>query len=145
MAWPYHILDLSTEQKHLRRELLDRYGVYSQLSALIPILAFQLYRLWVWVYSERQRSRVAYSEIPSSPASKHARRKSSGAVILRWRSMLWWLESEVASGWGLRGHWIAAGAWTSWLLFLCIHRTGDGMYFFHLPSLGVSCATEGLR
>ena len=136
MAWPYHILDLSTEQKHLRRELLDRYGVYAQLSALIPILAYQLYRLLVWVYSERQRSRRAYFEVPSSPVSKHARRSSSGAATKKWRSMMWWLEGEVAPGWGLRNRWIAGTAWTSWLLFLCIHRTGDGMYSsrLHWPS-----------
>lgn len=42
---------------------------------------------------------------------------------------MWWLEGEVAPGWGLRGHWIAAGAWACWLLFLCVHQTGDGMYF----------------
>jgi hypothetical protein len=128
MGWPYHLLDLSSEERDLRRELLDRYGVYAQLSALIPILVFQLYRLWVWVYSERQRSKVTYSELPSSPIAKHARHASSGAAIKKWRSMVWWLEGEVASGWGLRGHWIAAGIWAGWLLFLCIHQTGHGMF-----------------
>lgn len=131
MAWPYHILDLSTEQKHLRRELLDRYGVYAQLSALVPILAFQLYRLWVWVYSERQRSRAAYSKVPSSPVGKYVRQSRSGAAMKRWRSLVWVLKGEVAEGWGSRGHWIAAGTWTIWLLFLCVHQTGDGMYSCH--------------
>jgi hypothetical protein len=131
MAWPYHFLDLSEEEKQLRRELLDRYGVYAQLSALVPILAFQLYRLWIWVYSERQRSKVAYSKVPSSPIAKHAKRSSSGVVMKKWRGLVWWLEGEVGKRWGLRGHWIAAGAWTTWLLFLCVHRTGHGMWSSH--------------
>jgi hypothetical protein len=126
MGWPYHILDLSEEEKHLRRELLDRYGVYAQLSAFIPILAFQLYRLSIWVYSERKRA-TSYSEIPSSPVAKHARRAPSGTGMRKLRSVVWWLEGEAAKGWGLRGHWIAGGVWTGWLMILCIHRTGHGM------------------
>lgn len=27
----------------------------------------------------------------------------------------------------MRGRVLAGGVWTVWLLFLCIHRTGDGM------------------
>ena len=127
MAWPYHILDLSEGEKHLRRELLDRYGVYAQLSAMVPILGFQLYRIWIWVFSERKRSKVAYSQVSSSPVAKHARRSSSGSLTKHLRGMVWWFEGEIAKGWGLRGHWIAAGLWTSWLLFLCINRTGHGM------------------
>ncbi len=130
MAWPYHILDLTHEQKLERRENLDRYGVYAQLSALIPILGYQLYRLAVWVYSERQRAKVDYSPIPSSPTSKKERQSSSENVVRRWRSTLWWLESEVAEGWGERGHWISGGCWVAWLLFLCFHKTGDGQYHF---------------
>ena len=126
MGWPYHLLDLTQEQKHERRLLLDRYGVYAQLSALIPILAYQLYRLAVWVYSERQRSKVNYAAIPSSPTLKQKRTTSSGSLAKTWRSTAWWLESEIATGWGLRGQWIAAGVWVSWLLFLCIHKTGEG-------------------
>ncbi|KAL3426270.1 ferric reductase like transmembrane component [Phlyctema vagabunda] len=125
MNWPYHFVDLSKEELNDRRVLLDRYGVYAQLSALAPILAFQLYRLGNWVSSERRRTKVAYSEVPTSPALKQLRNSSSGVLVRKWRSTLWWLEGEVAPSWGLRGHWIAAGAWTLWLLFLCIHRTGD--------------------
>jgi hypothetical protein len=128
MAWPYHLVDLTDDEKHERRLLLNQYGVYAQLSALVPILAYQLYRLGSWVYSERQRSKVDYSAIPSSPGLKRKGNSTSGAIVKRWRVTKWWLEGEVAPGWGLRGHWIAAVSWTSWLLFLCIHRTGDGMW-----------------
>jgi len=129
MSWPYGIdLDLTHDQKHERRLVLDRYGVYAQLSAFIPILAYQLYRLGAWVYSERQRAKVTYEAVPSSPGMKRARQSTSGLIVTKWRSIVWWLESEVAEGWGLRGHWIALGGWTTWLLFLCVHKTGDGMY-----------------
>jgi hypothetical protein len=126
MGWPYHLLDLTHEEKHERRLLLDRYGVYAQLSALIPILAYQLYRLGVWVYSERQRSKAQYSAIPNSPTLKRSRTSTSGALGRKWRTTVWWLKSEVATGWGLRGQWIAAACWVSWLLFLCVHKTGEG-------------------
>jgi hypothetical protein len=128
MGWPYHLVDLSHEQKLQRRELLDRYGVFAQLSALIPILGYQLYRLGVWVYSERQRAKIAYSEVPSSPISKQRRLSTSGTIVRKWRSVQWWLSSEVAPGWGVRGRVLAGGLWTLWLLFLCSHKTGDGRW-----------------
>jgi len=40
---------------------------------------------------------------------------------------VWWLEGEGLEGWGSRGRWIAGGVWGTWLLFLCVHKTGDGM------------------
>lgn len=128
MAWPYHLIDLTNDEKHARRILLDRYGVYAQLSALVPIAAYQLYRLGVWVYSERQRSKVNYSAVPSSPRLKEQNNSTSGAVVRRWRKTVWWLEGDVKGGWGARGHWIAGLTWTSWLLFLCVHQTGEGSY-----------------
>lgn len=130
MAWPYHLVDLTDDEKLERRELLDRYGVYAQLSALIPILGYQLYRLGVWVYSERQRSKVDYSEVPTSPGLKRRRHSTTGTVVRKWRSVRWWLEGEVAPGWGVRGRLVAGGLWVTWLLFLCVHKTGDGKYSF---------------
>ena len=127
MAWPYRIkFDLTPGQKHERHVLLDRYGVFSQLSALIPILAFQLYRLGLWVYSERQRSKIDYAEVPTSPGLKRHKSTSTGTIVRKWRSLRWWLDGEVAPGWGVRGRWLAGGTWITWLLFLCIHKTGDG-------------------
>jgi hypothetical protein len=128
MAWPYRLLDLSHEQKHERRLLLDRYGVYAQLSALIPILAYQLYRLGVWVHSERKRSKASYSIIPSSPTLKRSRASASGSFARNLRVTVWWLEGEFAKGWPSRGQFLAAGVWVSWLLFLCIHNTGEGAF-----------------
>jgi hypothetical protein len=148
MTWPYHMVELTHEQKHERRLMLDRYGVYAQLSALVPIIFYQLYRLGVWVYSERQRSKVRYSAVPSSPTLKRSRNSTAGGLVKQWRQVAWWLESEVAPGWGLRGQWIATGTWISWLLFLCIHKTGIGTYlnniFLKLRSLARSCPLSTL-
>jgi hypothetical protein len=131
MSWPYHFVDLTQEEIIKRRILLDRYGVYAQLSALIPVLAFQLYRLGAWVYLQRKRTEVRYTAVPDTPGSpfqKQNRVSTSGRLARRWRLALWWLEGEVYPGWGLRGHWIAGLTWASWLLFLTVHKTGDGKF-----------------
>ncbi len=130
MAWPYHLVDLTEAQKHERRLLLDRYGVYAQLSALVPILFYQLYRLAVWVSLARRRSKVKYSSVPSSPDLKHGRGSREGVLVRKWRTAKWWLEGEVGEGWGVRGLWVAGGLWGSWLGILCVMETGDGMYSF---------------
>lgn len=126
MSWPYRFVDLTHEQRHERRVLLDRYGVYAQLSALVPIALYQLYRLTAWVYSERQKIKPGYSAVPGSPAAKKVRQSKAARIAKKWRITVWWLGGDLAPGWGLRGHWIAGLAWTTWLLFLCIHGTGDG-------------------
>lgn len=129
MTWPYRIyFNHSDSDKEQRRLLLDRYGLYAQLSILIPIILYNLYRLAVWVYSERQRSKVDYSAVPSSPTLKKRRESKRAVWGRKRRSVVWWLRGEVARGWGERGHWIAAGVWGAWLGFLCVHRTGDGMW-----------------
>lgn len=127
MPWPYRIyFDHTKEQIAQRRLLLDHYGIYAQLSIFIPIILYNLYRLAVWVYSERQRSKD-YSSVPSSPTLKKRRNSRRALWGRRRRSLVWWLGEEVKSGWGERGHWIAAGVWGAWLGFLCVHNSGDGM------------------
>jgi hypothetical protein len=131
MSWPYNFVDLTQDDIIKRRILLNRYGVYAQLSALVPVLAYQLYRLGVWVSSQRKRTQVGYTKVsstPGSPFQKQIRLATSGGLAKRWRSTLWWLEGELYPGWGLRGHWIAGLAWASWLLFLSVHKTGDGEF-----------------
>lgn len=125
MAWPWHFVDLTHPQAEARRILLDRYGRYSQLSPAIPILMYNLYRLAVWVRSERQRSKVQYSAVPTSPSLKKHRESQAGIVDAWWRRVVWWLDGESVLG-GERKFWLLSVVWTVWLLFLSIYKTGDG-------------------
>ena len=127
MAWPYKFLNqLSDEYKQQRRELLDRYTVYAQLSALLPILIFQLFRLVRWGLRMRQSAETMYTELPNSPIAKQSRNKTTGSITWRWTWAFWWLKTDLYPDWGLRGQWIAGLCWATWLLFLCVHGTGDG-------------------
>jgi hypothetical protein len=57
---------------------------------------------------------------------KQSRASTAGSFARNWRSTVWWLDCEIVTGWPSRGQLIAAGAWVSWLLFLCVHNTGEG-------------------
>ncbi|APA14305.1 hypothetical protein SS1G_11881 [Sclerotinia sclerotiorum 1980 UF-70] len=142
MTWPYRIyFNHTTAEKDQRRILLDRYGLYAQLSILIPIILYNLYRLAIWVYFERQRSKVDYSALPSSPALKKRRSSKRATWARKGRSLAWWLAGDAKSGWGKRGHWIVAGLWGAWLAFLCVHRTGDD-YFHITKRFGIVAASQ---
>lgn len=130
MGWPYHFLDLTPDEKSHRRELLTQYAFYSQLSALIPILGYGVYRLCAALFARKGAFGVAYSALRQSPGSTESSRESKDvslkAISKQWRSVQWWLHDEVAPDWGLRGRWIAAILWTFWLLLLCVLQTGHG-------------------
>ena len=135
MGWPYLFLDLTPDEKSHRRELLTQYALYSQLSALIPILGYGVYRLCAALFAWKGAFGIAYSALRQSPGTTQSTRESKdvsfNAISKRWRSVRWWLHDEVAPGWGLRGRWIAAFLWTFWLLLLCVLRTGHGKQIFN--------------
>ncbi|KAF7943429.1 hypothetical protein EAE96_011355 [Botrytis aclada] len=141
MSWPYRIKFPTPEEKIQSRILLDRYGLYAQLSIFIPIILYNVYRLATWVYSERQRSKVDYNALPSSPTSKKKRTSRSAEWKRKTRSVVWWLGGEVAPGRGERGQWIMAGMWGAWLGFLCVHKTGDD-YFHITKRFGIVAASQ---
>ncbi|KAH8661459.1 ferric reductase NAD binding domain-containing protein [Tricladium varicosporioides] len=141
MAWPYHLVDLNEAQKHQRRILLDQYGVFAQLSALVPVIGFLLYRFGKWVGKERKRAGVKYDTVPSSPRAKHARLASAGGVVKNVRAGTWWLNGEIREGWGERKFWIIGVVWMGWLLFLCTHKTGDD-YLHITKRFGVIAASQ---
>ncbi|CEO59178.1 hypothetical protein PMG11_03862 [Penicillium brasilianum] len=124
MGWPYRFLDLNPDEKSHRRELLAQYAFLSQTSVLIPITGYGIYRLCTWLFA----GKGAYSALRPSPGSTESTRELKGVsfqvLARRWRSLQWWLNGEVAPNWGLRGRWIAAIVWTSWLLVLCFLQTG---------------------
>ncbi|CCD43304.1 similar to ferric reductase like transmembrane component [Botrytis cinerea T4] len=141
MSWPYRIKFPTPEEKIQNRILLDRYGLYAQLSIFIPVVLYNVYRLAIWVYSERQRSKVDYDALPSSPTSKKKRASRSAEGKRKIRSVVWWLGGEVAPGRGERGQWILAGLWGAWLGFLCVHKTGDD-YFHITKRFGIVAASQ---
>ncbi|KAL4898385.1 hypothetical protein BDV59DRAFT_166722 [Aspergillus ambiguus] len=143
MSWPYHLVSLSSDQKHERRALLARYGSYAQLSALIPILGYQLFLLGRWVYLRATRPGTAYSAVsqPSDHRRSQLGRRPFYAVLRTWRIAAWWLNDELGPGWGLRQHWIAGAIWSIWMLFLCVHRTGDD-YLHVTKRLGIVAAAQ---
>lgn len=141
MGWPYHFLDLTPDEKNHRRELLGQYAFYSQLSVLIPILGYGIYRLCMWLFARKGAFDVAYSALRQVPGSTESTRQSKDVsfkvIARRWRSVQWWLNDEVAPNWGMRGRWIAAIVWTLWLLVLCVLQTGHGK-LFHLNCVASS-------
>jgi hypothetical protein len=129
MGWPYHFLELSQDEKHLRRQVLDRYGSYAQFSVLVPVALFLLYRLALWTAKARIGRRAAYDVIPNSPSLKVQRQSGLGAWTRQLRKIQWWLGEDVIlfdQIYGQRDQWIGGFAWSSWLLLLCVLGTGHG-------------------
>ncbi|CAG7979045.1 unnamed protein product [Penicillium nalgiovense] len=142
MPWPWHFVHLSSDEKDHRRRLLDQYAVYSQVSILVPILSYQVYRLIAWVLSKKGRAHVAYTALGQSPVRLESARGWSRTAARRWRSTVWWLNGEISPDLGVGGRWTAAVAWTCWLLFLSVNQTGDD--YFHVTKRFGSIAAAQL-
>ena len=99
MAWPdYRFLDLSTAEKQVRRQTLDKYALYAQLSALVPVAVVVLCRLWKRALNSGG-SKGNYAAVPSSPVLKDRRNSNAGTWSSRSRRAQWWLgEDVVAAG-----------------------------------------------
>ena len=126
MGYPYHFVSLSPEQDTRRRQLLNSYGQFAQLSILLVPLIYQLglglrlliSRLW-------RSSRYGVAKGHQSPlvaGSKQRKGESFGG----WTRLRWALDEELVEGWGTRGQWLAAGLWAGWLVVLAVKDTGDG-------------------
>ncbi|CAG8950901.1 hypothetical protein HYFRA_00003118 [Hymenoscyphus fraxineus] len=140
-SWPYHLVDLTNHEKHLRRKALDRYGIYAQLSILIPILPFLLYRLGSYLLSKLGKGREReYDVLPSSPQRKAGRGRNQGRVGTFVRRVEWWLDGEVG-GWGKRKFWVVGGLWGMWMGGLCVWETGDD-YLHITKRFGVIAASQ---
>ncbi|KAK1783291.1 ferric reductase like transmembrane component-domain-containing protein [Copromyces sp. CBS 386.78] len=125
MDWPYQFLNLSQAEVHARRLSLDRYALYAQLSALIPIGLIWLYQTVNKSSSSRQKR--DYTAVPSSD-SFNTRKQGNG-----WSKLRWWLgEDVVAFGevLGQRDQWAGGIFWAVWLLVLCV--AGTGRDYMHL-------------
>ncbi|KAF3357618.1 hypothetical protein VdG1_05721 [Verticillium dahliae VDG1] len=103
MAWPYRFLTLSPEEVQLRRQALDRYAIYAQISALLPIFIPLTQRIVERYTRGREVTRGAYDVVPDSPLYKCRK----GTVVGRWlakvRIVQWWSRDEViinGQSWG---------------------------------------------
>ncbi|KAI0201361.1 ferric reductase like transmembrane component [Astrocystis sublimbata] len=141
MGWPWEFVDLDDAQKLARRHTLDRYGLIAQLSALVPVALFLLYRLVAWSVARLsgagRGSYAAVPEIPdvppNSPTLKRERLSPVGSWSASARKVAWWFGDDVVFlgwNWGPRDQIIAAVAWSGWLLGLCV--VGTGKDYLHL-------------
>ncbi|KAM7204292.1 putative metalloreductase fre8 protein [Naviculisporaceae sp. PSN 640] len=119
MSWPFEFQDLSPGDKQLRRQELDRYAGYAQLSVFLPLAVGILHKL-VTSWASRSR-RDVYSAIPNYNKSQR-----SGELSPRLRKLSWWLGEDVVAfgkSWGQRDQWIGGAFWGLWLLLLCVLDT----------------------
>lgn len=120
MTWPnYQFLDLSKAEKQLRRQTLDKYALYAQLSALVPAVLVLLFRLAKWVIQSREKSKGAYAAVPSSPVLKTRRQSNVGSWSARLRRARWWLGEDVVAFGTVLGQrdrmFISCRYWVLWL------------------------------
>ncbi|KAI0103295.1 ferric reductase like transmembrane component [Nemania sp. FL0031] len=134
MGWPYQFVDLDAAQLQARRHALDRYGLIAQLSALVPVALFLLFRLVAWVTAKATgSSRGTYAAVPNSPVSKQQRLSTVGSWSATARKVAWWFGDDVVLlgwNWGPRDQLIGGVAWAMWLFILCVVGTGND--YLHL-------------
>ncbi|KAK1831279.1 Ferric/cupric reductase transmembrane component 2 [Podospora conica] len=137
MAWPYHFMDLNPAEKQLRREALDRYALYAQLSAVVPVVLGMLYR--VAKSTLKSRSKNTYSSVPN-PSLKN---RESGGWPSTVRKVRWWLADEMAPGkpMGTRDQWVVGLSWAAWMLMLSVAGTGQD-YLHFTKRLGIVAASQ---
>ncbi|ROV93532.1 hypothetical protein VSDG_06828 [Cytospora chrysosperma] len=133
MGWPWKFVNLDDEAKHLRRQTLDRYAGYAQLSAFAPIMLFLVFRLFLWTLKTIGARRGSYDAIPASPSRKILRQSPFGTWEARLQRLQWWLEDDaifLGQSWGRKDEWAFGLAWGSWMMLLSVLETGDD--YLHL-------------
>lgn len=127
----YHFVDLTDDQKQQRRDRLDWYGLFAQISVLVPLLVVQSFALATWL-RRRFAQQSSPEQTPSSPYAKSRRMDSrfdAKEAAKRWSTFLWWCgESCQIAGFhlGTKGELLGATGWMAWLLILTFLQTGDG-------------------
>ena len=142
MGFPYHFVNLNDEQNLRRRQLLDGYGQFAQLSILLLPLVYQVslgIRLLIsrtWPLKASQAVKQHQSPVVSS--FKQPTRRVSTSLLAQIR---WFLDEEVLVGWNTRQQWLVAILWTLWLLVLVFKDTGDD--YLHLTRrFGIVAASQ---
>lgn len=128
MSWPWKFVDVDDAGKELRRNTLNRYAGYAQISAFGPVFLVLIYRLALWIIKTFD-ARRNYSSVPVSPSRKMRRQSGLGVWEARYRLFQWWLGDDVVflgQHWGRRDEWVFGLAWGAWMLTLSVLETGDG-------------------
>lgn len=150
MSWPWEFQDLSPDQRHARRLVLDRYGHYAFLLSVAPAIVMLVVRTASWavalfkIYASNYRlapgdpgsaypassspaSSSRYEVIPDSPSLKSHRLTARGSWEAWLRRVKWWLAGDVSvfgQSYGQRDEWIAGTLYLTALLTLCAVETG---------------------
>ena len=142
MSFPYHFVDLNNEQNLRRRQLLDGYGQFAQLSILLLPLVYHIgfgLRLLIsrtWPFKSPQTVKAHQSPVVSG-----FRQRPKGKFTNLLTRIRWFLDEEVFVGWNTRQEWLAAILWTMWLLVLVFRDTGDD--YLHLTRrFGIVAASQ---
>lgn len=132
----YHFVSSNQDQLQRRRELLDGYGQFAQLSALVPLFTIILLRVFLFLEekyrfsnlgkSRKEHASPVVSRFADTVAAANKRERSE----VLWGRVQWWLDDEVVSGWGTWREWVVGGSWAVWLMVLAMRDTGDGMSTF---------------
>ncbi|CAK7266237.1 hypothetical protein SEPCBS119000_001918 [Sporothrix epigloea] len=144
MAWPWKFLELTPDERHARRLVLDRYGRYGALFSASPVLLMLLVRIVQYAVAllqtllHRQNSPLGvgrtavssaiYNVIPDSPSLKLRRLTARGSWEKWVRRTKWWLSDDVVAfgqRLGQRDLWLGGALWTAVLLVLCVVETGQ--------------------
>lgn len=141
MGFPYHFVTLNDEQTLRRRQLLDDYGQFAQLSILFLPLMYQLcvgMRLLISRIWPSNPQAVKEHQSPIVSSFKQPTRDYSTILLARIR---WFLDGELFEGWNTRQEWLIAGLWAMWLLVLIFKDTGDD--YLHLTRrFGIVAASQ---
>lgn len=120
---------MDQDEIRLRRQTLDRYAGFAQLSAFLPVLFFVLYKLATWAFRAVEAKKGSYNAIPESPLRKVRRQGPLGVWESRYRHLQWWLGDDIVflgRTWGQRDEWIFGLGWGFWMVILSVTGTGDG-------------------
>lgn len=141
MGFPYHFVTLNDEQNLRRRQLLDGYGQFAQLSVLLLPLIYQLclgLRLLISRVGSSNSQSVKEHQSPVVSGFKKPVRGCSTKLLGRIR---WFFDDELLEGWDTRQEWLIAGLWAMWLLVLVFRDTGDD--YLHLTKrFGIVAASQ---
>lgn len=128
MGYLYRFVSLDQAQLARRRQLLDNYGQFAQISGLIvPLFAFQISVAVRFILRKVMNSKQDQrSKDHQSPRVSSFPKFTANSSNSFWARCRWALDEEVFPGWGTRREWLVGALWAMWLLLLVVKDTGDG-------------------